>query len=47
MTVTPELSKKETMTNLVGVTIMITLVALAGIYVVWWRRRETRKNRNQ
>ncbi len=35
------------MTNPAGFTIMITLVALAGIQVVWWTRREARKNRNQ
>lgn len=35
------------MTNPIGFTKPITLVALASIYVVWWTRRETRKDRNQ
>jgi len=35
------------MTSEMAFTVMITPVALTGIYLVWWTRRETRKDRNQ
>lgn len=35
------------MTNEIGFTIMISMVALTAIYIVWWTRREARKNRNK
>lgn len=35
------------MTNEIAFTIMIVMAALTGIYIVWWTRREERKNRSE
>lgn len=35
------------MTNEIAFTVMITMIALTGIYIVWWTRREERKNKSK